>query len=1400
MATSRIPDLAVLVRHLRDAGMRVDVRQYLAAHEMLLAFAADRKNLLNDRAALASHLGPILCTSPEDQQLFENEFAAWAGPRPNAPGTVRQGPPTPRRRPWIATAVASLLGLLLAFALLASYLWREEPVPVQPEDTPSAPSNQPLPPKPDDVRITISHPVVVAEGEFTTGTALAVAAPWLFSAAGGAGCGAAAFLCVWLLHRRRRALALKRMPDVHDPELITLKPTPSAVIVDLPHAVLLRIATGLRRPRAQSSLSLSLAATIEATARSGGFVTPAFAPRVATPEYLFLIERRGEQDHVWSLIHRWTEQLRERDVNVDCFDFEIDPRVCTDGALRRHRLSQLLARCHRAVVVICAETSTLFDNMSGRPKPWLEPLDSMPAAVLLTLTPPYRWQHREAMLKDNGLLVLPATAAGLGVLAELDNEWHGAASVPSRYARAFPTVIGSDAARWLDTNAPPDDTIAVLLRQLNGYLGPTGFQWLCACALYPQITWDMTLSLLSVLLGPEDAVGQKRALTEQLPALARLPWFRFCYMPDWLRARLISQLQQDKELALRTHLGNRIVDLIHQKGDKSTKGVESSIARAVRPLDVALAAPPGSPLGDRVFIGFLAGEASDPLTLKLPGTVDDGPRRRGRVSRVLAQLRAFAARRPLVSAAAASVLLGVIAASTLLKIIPSRIPPVAVSIANRTSLLYGTNPAVAAVAPGSAFLVIDDPQAGGDPVIWDLATDRARARLQNVSHVLHLAVSPDSTLIAGVTPDSRLHLWSSEGLTKGDAAGTPPLMTTADGPVVAMSFSSDGKFLAVGASKRVRIVNVATQQAVGSVDRATGGLTQLDFGPSATYFTALFNDFLAQFAVTSGNDMRLGQVVTTRPLGGLSVSSDGRYAAYTGTDEKGSGVFIVLSDLRSSGLAESTFKAPASAAPDELVLSPRGEAIATGSTAGPPVLLDARTGAPLQVRQHQQPAHTRSQVPLYLLQFTGNGKSRRTRYTIRESILEITPRAPTTAQANPAQSSTQNNPPTTPSQPGEFEFHPPKTFTDRDVPDVMKKLAVALMPAYRELAKTKVPAELPAVEFVAGYPSESAASFSLMLAGGKSPTRTPVDRNVIYMLYGDARQSAGSDESTFRGAFEKSYLAYTARLAGAAEVSALNRLLLSLPDIYGKETQVAFDRWRAKGSIPFAAAGALVQNYFAYAAYQSIQPIAESLARQAQNAAPTQPRQNANPAVRQTAPTATPPPPRQEATPPRQEATPPRQEAPNRASASPATDAPSPAPESSGKSPPGQQSPVQQSPVQQSPAQQSPVQQSPVQQSPAQQSPQPSAPTQPAPAPQRPRSAIIAHGAMSPLAPAHAHAHAHNGPTTRCAQSVIAVGGQSPMPAGGAPRVSFDHTTPRMQEALSHGPRRRLAVDPRRIV
>ena len=116
-------DLALLVERLRLAGFRIDTRQYLAAHELLLAYAASGVRLEGDPQRLATSLGPIFCTSPEEQDRFAQEVMAWHGAPPPPPPPA---PPPPIEKPfatwrhirWWVPAGLGMLSIALVSALL----------------------------------------------------------------------------------------------------------------------------------------------------------------------------------------------------------------------------------------------------------------------------------------------------------------------------------------------------------------------------------------------------------------------------------------------------------------------------------------------------------------------------------------------------------------------------------------------------------------------------------------------------------------------------------------------------------------------------------------------------------------------------------------------------------------------------------------------------------------------------------------------------------------------------------------------------------------------------------------------------------------------------------------------------------------------------------------------------------------------------------------------------------------------------------------------------------------------------------------------------------------------------------------------------------------------------------
>ena len=312
------------------------------------------------------------------------------------------------------------------------------------------------------------------------------AVPWLTIAAGGLGTAFLTFLALWWRQKTRRDFVLSRMTPDPNTKRIELNPTPPTLTKIRPLA-LRRISAGLRRTRANEVFDLSVTATVSATANAGGFVVPVFAPRVAIPEYLVLIDRRSESDHSAQLIYGWVTQLCDQGVAADCYEFDSDPRVCREfGTQRSHRLPALLARHHRATVFLCAESDVCMDAMTNKPQSWLRSFNSSPSRVFLSLAPPYRWAGQEQRLADAGFVVVPATPSGLNIAASMDRNSLEAIGSGAKYAREFPRLIAQDTLRWLDRNPPPEATVSRLLRALHDFLGPDGYAWLSACAVYPQ--------------------------------------------------------------------------------------------------------------------------------------------------------------------------------------------------------------------------------------------------------------------------------------------------------------------------------------------------------------------------------------------------------------------------------------------------------------------------------------------------------------------------------------------------------------------------------------------------------------------------------------------------------------------------------------------------------------------------------------------------------------------------------------------------------------------------------------------------------------------------------------------------------------------------------------------------
>ncbi len=81
---------------------------------------------------------------------------------------------------------------------------------------------------------------------------------------------------------------------------------------------------------------------------------------------------------------------------------------------------------------------------------------------------------------------------------------------------------------------------------LRGFLGDGPFQWLCACAIYPELQWDLTISIGALACMPANLVSE-----ENIVRLASLEWFRSGAIPDEARRELLARIDPAVESAVR---------------------------------------------------------------------------------------------------------------------------------------------------------------------------------------------------------------------------------------------------------------------------------------------------------------------------------------------------------------------------------------------------------------------------------------------------------------------------------------------------------------------------------------------------------------------------------------------------------------------------------------------------------------------------------------------------------------------------------------------------------------------------------------------------------------------------------------------------------------------------------
>lgn len=571
--------LPALFLDLRSHGFAVGVTETNRVHQLLLTLhAIDASPSSSD--TLSNMLSSILSTSDEQQrvfrQVFQNHSASlFESSLVDASQAVRSdGSPTSEvqsqtkntayldasnvdtRRFHKRLALATLVAFILLAVLppiVSRYVQADDQRRLRPSQAASPSVDEPQGPQGPrggtSLRQSGEGPYrpsawserlrqLAGRTEALVGASLITAIFFPFAA-----------LAWWVASpARRNDVFINRRRAEGKPELFELLVSASTHN-PFHESSLLRYAQELRRPHSISSQDLDVELTILESIKSAGMFAPVYAKRAVASEYLILIDRRSKDDHVTRYAEGLVSILRTSQVYCDVYYFDGDfRRVFKSHHLPRVSLEELIGRHSSHRLILITNGNAVLDPVSARVESWAYQLSQFHRRVCLTPTPPELWGYREMVISGAfDCVVLPLLPESIPTAFQVLSDERVSRRAPdvgaAEHHRAamnhLVDILEDRASLWLSSSAPGEALLNAVEEAARSAFGDDGYLWMAACAVYPELNWNLTLHLGSALRGTR---GEPVFSAERLLKLAILPWFRDGSMPTWLRRRLTESM------------------------------------------------------------------------------------------------------------------------------------------------------------------------------------------------------------------------------------------------------------------------------------------------------------------------------------------------------------------------------------------------------------------------------------------------------------------------------------------------------------------------------------------------------------------------------------------------------------------------------------------------------------------------------------------------------------------------------------------------------------------------------------------------------------------------------------------------------------------------------------------
>jgi hypothetical protein len=373
----------------------------------------------------------------------------------------------------------------------------------------------------------------------------------------------------------------------------------------------------LRRARLVESREIDIEGTLNATLSYAGFFTPVFAPCRIAPEYLVLIDRRDANDHLLHYALSLVVALRKAQVYVDVYYYNADiRRLMASVGAPALTFEEVVSRHPEHRLILIGTGDRLFDAATGNLQPWAHLVQKFSRRVLLTPVPRETWGYRERTLQTSlQTMVLSVSPRAISIMVDvLVAEEPPTPKPPARQmgprAEAMAdlaTLLDDRAMLWIETGTPDKKSLVLLDRALHAALPQETYNLLTACAIYPELNWNLTVHVGVALF------QRSLSMADHLLSLCNLPWFRTGRMPNWLRARLTAGMPNDLYEKLRVLLNALLLTSLGFA--RKTMAIEAGLNK---PDIVAAEQRLSSRMRDPILIDFMTRLRRERTAVELP--------------------------------------------------------------------------------------------------------------------------------------------------------------------------------------------------------------------------------------------------------------------------------------------------------------------------------------------------------------------------------------------------------------------------------------------------------------------------------------------------------------------------------------------------------------------------------------------------------------------------------------------------------------------------------------------------------------------------------------------------------------------------------------------------------------